>query len=169
MGGRGRGGCYAGGQLCQKNWDGLCENAVWTSPKSGRQVRTCHPDSGIWTAMYLDLDQLWTKSGPNLESWKNRLDQFRQPPIEIHYHSMTELEWKRIKDQWRTWWTSVSSGRREFARCLLRQKRELEVANENDHERSLICGKKNIQIECFDLVNFMTMCVYPTAQVSGNL
>jgi hypothetical protein len=30
--------------------------------------------------MYIDLDQVWTKSGPNLELGKNRLDQFWQPP-----------------------------------------------------------------------------------------
>jgi hypothetical protein len=27
-----------------------------------------------------NLDRIWTKSGANLESGKNRLDQFRQPP-----------------------------------------------------------------------------------------
>ena len=36
-----------------------------------------------------------------------------------------------------------------------------EVANENDHERSLICGRKNIQIECFDLVIFLTFAHPP--------
>ncbi len=53
---------------------------VWTSPESRQHVRTCCPDFLIWTAMYLCLDQIWTKSGLNLESGKNRLDQFRQPP-----------------------------------------------------------------------------------------
>ncbi len=53
---------------------------VWTSLESGQHVRTCCPDFSIWTAMYLCLDRIWTKIGPNLESDKNRLDQFRQPP-----------------------------------------------------------------------------------------
>ena len=60
--------------------------------------------------------------------------------------------------------------------CQLRKK-SIEVANENDHRWSLNFGAsaseyhiiENIQIECFDLVNFTQKRASPTAQVSGNL
>ncbi len=45
---------------------------VWTSPESGQHVQTCRPDFLIWTGVYLDLDRIWIKSGPNLDQIWNQ-------------------------------------------------------------------------------------------------
>ncbi len=58
--------------------NGLDQSRIWTAcpdmPSRFFDLDRGVPRSGP------DLDQIWTKSGPNLESSKNRLDQFQQPP-----------------------------------------------------------------------------------------
>jgi hypothetical protein len=58
--------------------NGLDQSRIWTAfpdmPSRFFDLDRGVPRSGR------DLDQIWTKSGPNLESSKNRLDQFWQPP-----------------------------------------------------------------------------------------
>ncbi len=58
--------------------NGLDQSRIWTAcpdmPSRFFDLDRGVPQSGP------NLDQIWTKSGPNLESSKNRLSQFRQPP-----------------------------------------------------------------------------------------
>jgi hypothetical protein len=85
---------------------------VWTSPESGQHVRTCCPDFLIWTAMDLCLDRIWTKSGPNLESGKNRLDQFRQPPSVQYTCAVVSVFW--LWHETVLWWEIVLEMRTPF-------------------------------------------------------
>jgi hypothetical protein len=89
---------------------GSCENVVWIGLDLVQNWTACLDmpsrffdlDPGV-PRSGLDLDQIWTKSGPNLESSKNRLDQFWQPPIvwlQCNTISDTTSPWKHsIKQQ----------------------------------------------------------------------